>query len=311
MFSFACPKCQQDLKAPEEKSGAATRCRFCGQAITIPAAPTAVQATVPPAAVVVPTANTPISVERIRYEFQKDIGVTAAGAATSIATGLLLWLIEVFTGLSIYTFSACCVVPVGAMFAGALAASGYYVGARLLGRRPSPWLMLNMLVISVMTFFMIHIMTYVTIKLFGDPDPQFSSFFTYLGTVYRESETQIRGSNIGKLGAWGYLEMLLEIAGFAIGGIAVYGFLLMLLLRKVQLVPVEKSQTNAVRGGRRCLRRHGEANGRADANGQAARGHRHARHVGNRAGCQRLSRTIHDRSQALRPLRHQLAAIDG
>ncbi|MBL8795200.1 MAG: hypothetical protein JNM56_14945 [Planctomycetia bacterium] len=219
MYAFACSSCQRTLKAPEEKRGAQTRCPFCKQSVIIPAAPPT------PILDVLPADAAPAA---RGLDLAKDLGVTAAGALTSFATVLLLWLTEVFLGFSVYTISICCVVPAGAMLAGGLASTGYYAGARLLGRRPSPWLLLNMLVISVLTFFMIHLLTYGTLKLLGDPDPKLDGFFTYLGTVYQEAEHQLRGQKIGKLGAWGYLEMALEILGFAFGGFVVYGWLAML-----------------------------------------------------------------------------------
>jgi hypothetical protein len=36
MISFACPLCRASLKAPEDKAGAPSRCRFCGGAVQVP-----------------------------------------------------------------------------------------------------------------------------------------------------------------------------------------------------------------------------------------------------------------------------------
>ncbi len=246
MFAFACSNCQKTLKAPEEKRGSQTRCPFCKQAVVIPhaastdivaapaAAPVAARIVTPPA----PPAVAPVAVtvETLAKEtpagppssfftdFQKDLGVTLAGAATSFVTVFLVWLIEANMNFSLYTISYCFVIPVGAILVGGVAASGYYVGAFFLGRRPSRWLLVNIVIISVLAFFEIHSLSY---NSFVQSHPSFRGvgFFDYLAIVYQESEHQVRGSSIGKLGAWGYLEMLLEIGGFALGGVVVWALL--------------------------------------------------------------------------------------
>jgi hypothetical protein len=214
VFSFACPSCQQTLKAPEEKRGAQTRCPYCKQTVVIPLADPVPAAAVAPA----PVEEKAGLARSFGGDFIKDLGVTAAGAATSFVTVFLVWLIERGFNFSLYTLTYCCVFPAGAMLVGGLAASGYYFGAFYLGRRPSPWLLLNIVVISVLAFFEIHSLTYNSLKVN-------IGFFDYLAFVYQESEHQIRGSSIGKLGAWGYLEMLLQIGGFALGGIVVWALL--------------------------------------------------------------------------------------
>lgn len=60
MMTFPCPKCGAALKAPEEKAGAQTRCRFCGSPVQVPTPPVAVLVTnalpagTPPAPAAIP-----------------------------------------------------------------------------------------------------------------------------------------------------------------------------------------------------------------------------------------------------------------
>jgi hypothetical protein len=251
MLRFPCPRCGKVLQAPEEKAGAQTMCRYCREPLAVPAAavaeaiaaapvavspPMATLVSAPPLAVLAALPTSPLaqhspdagSVEPVSFgtAFSKDLGITAFGAATSLATAVLLWIVEITCNFSFYTISAVFVIPAGAMISGGLAATGYYWGAKLTGRRPTRWLLLNMLAISLFTFFLIHLLSYATLKMAaGDPLGNMG-FFSYLGTVYRESEMQIQHRNVGKMGAWGYVEAVLEILGFAVGGLAVYGYLL-------------------------------------------------------------------------------------
>jgi CheY-like chemotaxis protein len=60
MIAFPCPKCRATLKAPEEKVGAQTKCRYCGSPVQVPAPPVAALVTdplpagAPPAPVAIP-----------------------------------------------------------------------------------------------------------------------------------------------------------------------------------------------------------------------------------------------------------------
>jgi len=112
------------------------------------------------------------------------------------------------------------VIPAGAIISGGLAATGYYWGAKVFGRRPTCWLLLNMVAISVLTFFLFHFLTWLSVK--GQAGPAHASFFGHIATAYSESEMQIGHTKVGKMGGWAYLEIPLEIIGFAVGGFVVF-----------------------------------------------------------------------------------------
>src|ERR1700730_6465648 len=86
--------------------------------------------------------------------FGQDLLVAGFGAATSFLTAIILAAIEIKFGFSVYGFMFWFVVPGGAICSGFAAASGYYAGARYFNHRPTKVLLLNMVVISITTFFL-------------------------------------------------------------------------------------------------------------------------------------------------------------
>jgi len=225
MLSVPCPHCQKAVTAPDNMAGSELACPACGQPVALPLGdvPGSEYLKAPP---VPGGAVFEAPAPQDGGALEKDLGVTALGAITSFATGLVLWLLDVFAGFSFYSISACFVIPAGAIISGGLGATGYYFGAKLFGRRPSPWLLLNMLVISVLTFFLIHGLSYTTLRFLGDDRPELANFGTFLATSYTEADYQLKGRTVGKMGSWGYVEIVLEILGFALGGFIVYGWLL-------------------------------------------------------------------------------------
>jgi len=160
----------------------------------------------------------------------QDLTVSAFGLITSIVTAIILLIIEQYFELSLYTFMFWFIVPVGAIGAGFVAAGGYYFGARIFGHRPSPLILLNMVLISIGTFFLIHYLSYVTLDIDGVPIRTFVSFGTYLDTVITKTSMSIgfrlrSVAETGEVGSWGYAIALIQIIGFAVGGFSVYGWL--------------------------------------------------------------------------------------
>lgn len=156
--------------------------------------------------------------------------MSAFGAITSIATAIILFLIEGSFGFSLYTWTFWFVIPVGAILAGFLAAVGYYLGARLFSLRPTPLILLNMVAIYVGTFFLIHFLGYASLEINGEPVSDYVSFGTYLDILLRHQSVgfyfrHVEVGATGELGGWGYAYAVLQIMGFAFGGVAVFGYL--------------------------------------------------------------------------------------
>jgi hypothetical protein len=160
----------------------------------------------------------------------QDLVVAAFGAATSFVTAIILAAIEIKFDLSIYSWMLWFVIPVGAICSGFAAASGYYAGARYFNHRPTKVLLLNMVVISITTFFLIHYINYYFLVVDGRPARELVDFARYLDIVLSHTAVQfsVRAAKVGgpvELGSLGYLYAVLQIVGFAIGGVAVYGYL--------------------------------------------------------------------------------------
>jgi len=156
--------------------------------------------------------------------------LAAFGAATSFVTAIILAAIEIKFDLSIYSWMFWFVIPAGAICSGFAAASGYYAGARCFNHRPTKVLLLNMVVISITTFFLIHYINYYFLIVDGRPARELVDFARYLDIVLSHTAVQfrMRAAKVGgpvELGSWGYVYAVLQIVGFAIGGIAVYGYL--------------------------------------------------------------------------------------
>lgn len=158
----------------------------------------------------------------------EDIVVTGFGAVTSLFTAALLFFIEQQFDLSVYTFTLCFAVPIGAIGAGFVAASGYYVGAKVFNHRPRAVILLNMVVISLATFFLIRYLGYSYLEVDGRLARDYVSFIDYLDVVIRHSSLALvtRPGSTGELGAWGYIYAFLQVLGFVFGGASVYGWLL-------------------------------------------------------------------------------------
>lgn len=153
--------------------------------------------------------------------------VTLFGAATSLLVGLLSFWIEQTFGISIYSWMYWFVIPIGALLCGAAAASGYYGGAKFFNHKPNPVILLNMVAISLGTYFLIQYLDYYTMTLEGKRVSDMVSFGQYWQVITSHSAMQFRfrATKIGEaveLGRMGYVYALLQIGGFAFGGLCVY-----------------------------------------------------------------------------------------
>lgn len=160
----------------------------------------------------------------------EDFAVALCGFVTSLATAAILWFIEAHTGFALYTFTFWFVIPAGAILAGFAGASGYYAGAVYFGHRPTRLLLVNIVIASVVTFFLIHYLSYATLQIEGKRVSDYLSFSRYLDIVIRSTsmDFRLRAAEIGstgELGALGYVVACLQVLGFALGGFAVYRYL--------------------------------------------------------------------------------------
>src|SRR5258708_34514017 len=90
----------------------------------------------------------------------KRFAVEICGVAPSLLTVALIVLIEQLLDVSVFTWMLWFLVPAGAILCGIVAASGYFVGALLLHRRPGVPLLISMMAVSCAPFFLIYAVHY-------------------------------------------------------------------------------------------------------------------------------------------------------
>ncbi len=163
----------------------------------------------------------------IGRKLTQDLIITSFGAATSLLTAVILFATDQAFQVSFYTLSLDYVIPVGAIFSGFAAASGYYLGAWYFNYRPTWRILLNMIVVSVGTFFLVHWLAFRFLQVEGRPLSEQISFFAYFDWLSRHQSVQPLwgpgGSKVtGTLDAGGYFFAFLQIAGFGLGGVCVF-----------------------------------------------------------------------------------------
>jgi hypothetical protein len=154
-------------------------------------------------------------------------GVALAGLVTSLLTAILVTAIDKLTGFNVFTFSIWIVVPVGAGICGVLAASGYYLGAKVLHQRPTPILLVQMVAIAALTLILIYWLEYQTTSVDGMYISQAVSFPDYMDIVLTKTHMRLGrgGIDTGEVGSFGYWLAFFEFVGFLLGGTLVYIYL--------------------------------------------------------------------------------------
>jgi hypothetical protein len=176
----------------------------------------------------------------------KQILVAALGGATSLLTGIILGLIEVYTGRAIYSWTFWFVLPGGAFVSGMAAASGYYAGAVLLHQKPAGGVLFNMVAASVSAFFVVHYVPYFMLEIEGVRLKDVISFWQYLDFDIRHTSLSFVRSDAstGDLGSvFGYVLAALQLAGFSVGGCAVF---CQLLEYSEPLLPTQNPSKRAI-----------------------------------------------------------------
>lgn len=162
----------------------------------------------------------------------QDWLITFFGAISSLLTAVILSWMERHWNVSIYSFMVLFVIPVGAISAGLMAAGGYYIGAILCHHRPQKVILINMIAISLGTYFLIQYLGYVFLEIDGRQVSEAVSFKQYWNITTAHTAVQFRFGRghaaVGdpvELGSLGYVYALLQIIGFAAGGVLIYSML--------------------------------------------------------------------------------------
>lgn len=149
--------------------------------------------------------------------------VELCGIGTSLLTAVLVLAVERWLDFSFFTLTFWVVVPVGALITGCLAATGYYFGSILANRRPGRSLLLNMVLVSGATFFLIYYIQYRSLTIDGQSVSELVSFTTFLQLVLTKAEYGLmRSSAHFEVGAFGYVIAALQLVAFMLGGLGSY-----------------------------------------------------------------------------------------
>lgn len=157
--------------------------------------------------------------------YAQDLVLTAFGLASSSLVAFVLSFMERRWDFGLYDFTCLFILPAGAFVSGIVASSGYYLGAVLTHRKPSRDILVNMLLVSFSTFFLLHRLNYEAIQVGGVPLSSRVSFGDHLHAVITHAFLQLGDSastRIGPLGGWGYGVALIQVLGFFCGGLFVY-----------------------------------------------------------------------------------------
>jgi hypothetical protein len=159
----------------------------------------------------------------------QDISVVVMTALTAVITAAVLAYVEQAFNIALYSYMLWFVVPAGAIGSGLVAASGCYIGARLLHHRPTRFVLIGVLAVSAMTFFLINYLDYASLTVDGLLVRDAIPFTTYLTITLSNMSMSVctHGTCTGglNLGPFGYLVAALQIVGFFLGGVVVYNYL--------------------------------------------------------------------------------------
>lgn len=158
----------------------------------------------------------------------KDLLIASAGLVTSLLTVFLLVVVSNRLGTEVYSWMVNGVIPAGAIISGLLAASGYFIGAKLTHSRPGAAVLIGVLVVSIAAYVAAHYFEYALMEVEGVRVADAMSFGQYWNTITSHMEMSRAGSSSESgisLGNFGYLVAFLQVVGFAIGGLIVYGIL--------------------------------------------------------------------------------------
>ncbi len=150
--------------------------------------------------------------------------VTLCGVATTALTAIGLVYLELNYDCAIYGFVYGFVLPFGAILSGMVAASGYFLGSRLLNYRPGRAMFVNILGVSAANFFFIYWLKYRLLQVEGEPVRNWFSFAAYLRVALTQTAITVghMQDHPISLGLWGYLYAAVLILGFALGGYFIF-----------------------------------------------------------------------------------------
>jgi hypothetical protein len=152
--------------------------------------------------------------------------IILAGLLTTGLTLAVLYWMGANTDWNIMGWYAKGIIPIGALFVGVLAASGYGIAAKVFHTKIGGSLLVFIVLLLLAAYFLSHYMKYFHIvSVLEEKRGRHLSidFFRYYDVMTRSLSYGSRYSSADRtpLGAWGYGIRLLEVIGFVGGGVAI------------------------------------------------------------------------------------------
>ena len=153
------------------------------------------------------------------------------GAVSCVAAAFLNFYIQELTTINIFSLSMFFVIPVGAGLVGFAANSGYYLSALMTDRMLDKYDFLIMVGIAAIGMFLIYgIEYYFYVERVGlSTDITFWQYITFVvkNSILKVKLTKFSTfNNVGSMGNFGYLFLLIHLVGFVIGGVTAFFLLL-------------------------------------------------------------------------------------
>ena len=159
------------------------------------------------------------SVQSVHSKTQRgNTLVLLAGVATSALALLIAWFLNQ-TEFNVMGWYLWFIVPLGAIFVGLVAGSGYCLASWQLGVKVTGLLLWFIIALQVACYFEAQYLEFSRLQpVWEDGTPiGFFEFFDYTTQTFTFEQ---KGGGQGKpLGMWGYAFRLLELTGFAVGGL--------------------------------------------------------------------------------------------
>ena len=154
----------------------------------------------------------------------RGVMVTRCGISTTLLTAAGVVYLELRFDCAIYGFVFGFVIPLGAMLSGFVAASGTYLGSRMVSYRPGWGMFATMVGVSGGNFFLVYWLKYSLLRVAGEPVRNWMTYGAYLRIVLAHTPFKMghTAGDAAALGAGGYGYAALLILGFAFGGYFVF-----------------------------------------------------------------------------------------
>lgn len=153
-----------------------------------------------------------------------NLGVAICGLVTSILVAIANVAVSNITGFNLFGFSMWFIIPAGAVCIGAAAASGYYFSSLYFHKKPTWFLVFQMVIIAGLTQFLIYYLEYATLVLDdGRKASDLVDFAAYLDISLTKAHYRIgrAAHDTGEVGEFGYTLAMIQFVGFLLGGAGV------------------------------------------------------------------------------------------